>query len=222
MTFALIWLTLAVAFLDWMAVARQWKQLEYIAKPGTMLFLIAWLWVESGFQGSLVWFGLGLVFSLAGDIFLMLPRERFVGGLVAFLIAHIAYCIGFYTGFPPINIASMGLLILIILVVVRLYRRIAQGLVASGKDGLKLPVLVYTLVISLMLYSALITLIRPEWEAASALLVGGGALLFFLSDSFLAWNKFVAPLRHGKLIVIVTYHIGQILITIGAASHFLA
>ena len=221
MTFTLIGLTLAFSLLDWVAVIRQWKHLEYIAKPGTMVFLITWLWVESGFQGSLLWFGLGLIFSLAGDVLLMLPRERFVGGLVAFLLAHLAYCIGFYTSFPPINLASMGILIIILLVVVRIYRRIAQGLIASGNDGLKMPVLVYTLVISLMLFSALITLIRPEWAAGSALLVGGGALLFFLSDTFLAWNKFVAELRYGKLIVIITYHIGQILITIGAASHFL-
>lgn len=220
--FTLIWLTLAFPLLDWVAISRQSKQLEYVAKLGTMICLIIWLWLVSGFRGSLIWFALGLVFSLAGDIFLMLPNERFKAGLVAFLIAQISYCIGFYTGFPPVNIATFGLMIVIILVVIRLFRQIAKGLVVSGDEKLTLPILIYTLVISLMLFFALMTLVRPEWAAVSALLVSGGALLFFLSDTFLAWNRFVAPLRYGRLIVIVTYHIGQILITVGAASHFLA
>jgi uncharacterized membrane protein YhhN len=47
-----------------------------------------------------------------------------------------------------------------------------------------------------------------------------GAMLFFLSDGFLAWDKFVSPFRHGDLMVIVNYHLGQILIILGAAIHF--
>jgi hypothetical protein len=42
-----------------------------------------------------------------------------------------------------------------------------------------------------------------------------------VSDSFLAWNKFVAPLPYGRLRVIVSYHVGQVLIVLGAALHFL-
>jgi uncharacterized membrane protein YhhN len=53
------------------------------------------------------------------------------------------------------------------------------------------------------------------------MLVSAGALLFFISDTMLAWNKFVQRLKYGPLAVIVTYHIGQILIAVGAVLHYL-
>jgi uncharacterized membrane protein YhhN len=221
MSFTFILVALIIAVVDWIAVARQWKTVEYIAKPGVMVALLIWLWSVGGFQGQLLWFAAGLVCSMAGDIFLMLPRERFVAGLIAFLLAHVAYLFGFNATFPPINLVTVILAIMVALVAARLYRSISQGLAASGNGNLKMPVLVYSTVISLMLLSALITLVRPEWSSSSALLVSCGALLFFLSDASLAWNKFVQPLHHGRLIVIVTYHLGQVLITLGAALHFL-
>ena len=221
MSFTLIGLALVVAFLDWLAVAKKWKTVEYIAKPGVMLVLLAWLVTVNGFQGYLIPFGLGLVFSLAGDVFLMLPRERFVAGLVSFLLAHIAYIIGFNDTLPPMNLVTLVIAVLVGLVAFRLYQRISRGLTASGNEKLKIPVLVYSIVISIMLLSALFTLVKPEWTAISALLAASGALLFFISDSCLAWNKFVQPLPNGKLIVIITYHVGQILIITGAALHYL-
>jgi len=222
MSFTLIGLALVVALLDWLAVAKKWKTLEYIAKPGVMVVLLIWLASVGGFQGYLIPFGLGLLFSMAGDIFLMLPKERFVAGLVSFLLAHVAYIIGFNDTFPPMNLVTLVVAALVALVAFRLYTRIAGGLTASGNDKLKIPVLVYSIVISIMLLSALLTLIKPEWTAISALLAAFGALLFFLSDSCLAWNKFVQPLPNGRLIVIITYHVGQILIITGAALHFLS
>jgi uncharacterized membrane protein YhhN len=85
---------------------------------------------------------------------------------------------------------------------------------------LKLPVLIYVVVIDLMLFSAALTLVRPEWAALPALLASVGAYLFFLSDTILGWNKFVAPLRNGQLLVRITYQVGQGLIIIGAAIHY--
>ena len=46
------------------------------------------------------WFVAALVFSLAGDVLLMLPREQFVAGLSAFLVAHLCYIVGFWTDGP--------------------------------------------------------------------------------------------------------------------------
>ena len=111
MSLTLIWVALLFAALDWAAVARGWKVLSYIAKPAVMVCLIAWLGVNGGWSGVLLWFTAGLIFSLAGDIFLMLPKERFVAGLVAFLLAHLAYIIGLNTHPLPVNIASLLVLI---------------------------------------------------------------------------------------------------------------
>jgi alkenylglycerophosphocholine/alkenylglycerophosphoethanolamine hydrolase len=214
-------LALLIAILDWIAVARSWKSLEYFAKPGVMLALLAWLWQVGGFQGQMLWFAAGLLFSMAGDIFLMLPREQFIAGLVAFLLAHLCYLGGFNPTLPPLNLLSLVLALIVAITAAQIFRRVAGGLDTSGQSALKLPVLVYTIVISLMLLSALLTLLRPEWLPVPALLVSAGAMLFFLSDTFLAWNKFVATLPNGKLRVIITYHMGQILIVLGAALHYL-
>jgi alkenylglycerophosphocholine/alkenylglycerophosphoethanolamine hydrolase len=48
-----------------------------------------------------------------------------------------------------------------------------------------------------------------------------GAASFFISDSILAWNKFVTPLSRASFKVMVTYHLGQILIALGAATQFM-
>jgi uncharacterized membrane protein YhhN len=221
MSLTLIWIALLFALLDWTAVARGWRMVEYIAKPAVMVCLIAWLGVNGGWSDPLLWFTAGLVFSLAGDIFLMLPKERFVAGLVSFLLAHVAYVMGLNTTPIPITVVTIIIAVIVGLVSTRLFLRISQGLVATGNSKLKIPVLIYTIVISLMLFSALLAFVRQSWSVWAALLVGLGAVLFFLSDSMLAWNKFVNPLKYGKLLVIITYHTGQVLITLGAALNFL-
>jgi uncharacterized membrane protein YhhN len=218
------WLVLAlvIAFLDWIAVAKQWKRLEFFAKPGVMVALLIWLVQVGGLSSRMAWFAAGLLFSLAGDVFLMLPEEKFIAGLLSFLLAHLAYLAGFNASPPPINAASLVLALLVAAAASQLYGRISAGLAASGASKLKTPVLVYSTAISLMLAAALVTLVREDWVAGPALLVSLGALLFFLSDTFLAWNKFVSPLPYGKLRIITTYHLGQALIVTGAALHFLA
>ena len=220
MSYDLLLITLTIALLDWVAVIKKWKMVEYVAKPGVMIFLLMWLWTSTGFSNGLIWFGLGIFFSLWGDIFLMLEREQFILGLISFLLTHVAYLIGLNLIQPPINLASSILVIIILIIGIQIYQRISNGLSRSGNKALKIPVLIYTCVIGLMLLSALLTLVRVEWESCPALLVSSGALLFFISDTLLAWNKFVTPLRHGPIIVIMTYHIGQICITLGVAQHF--
>lgn len=221
MSNVLLFIVFVIAVINWYAVARGNRKLEYFAKPATMVALLAWLWVETAFQGFTLWFALGLVFSLAGDVFLMLPRDQFIAGLVSFLLAHLAYLVGFNTTAPPLNLPTLIVTLLVLLTTSQLYRRIAAGLQASGNTSLKIPVLTYSLVISLMLISALLTFIRNTWLPASALLAGGGAFLFYLSDAILAWNKFVFPLKNGRVYNMVTYHLGQILMTMGVAIQFL-
>jgi uncharacterized membrane protein YhhN len=88
MSSTLLLLTILMALLDWYAVVRENKSLEYIAKPGVMVALLAWLWTQTGFQGPVFWFALGLFFSLWGDIFLMLRDGSSRPGIA--LLAHIS------------------------------------------------------------------------------------------------------------------------------------
>jgi uncharacterized membrane protein YhhN len=215
-------LAVILALVDWMAVARSDKRLEYFAKPGVMLALLAALVFGNGFQGPLLWFGLGVIFSLAGDVFLMLRRERFMAGLVAFLLAHISYLVGLTSSLPQISLAGGIVTLLVGLTGLQLYRSIHSGLNRSHKENMKLPVMVYAIFISLMLLAALLTLVTANevWLPAAALLVSAGALFFYLSDTFLAWNRFVQPLKHARLRVIVLYHLGQAMLILGALLNF--
>jgi uncharacterized membrane protein YhhN len=82
------------------------------------------------------------------------------------------------------------------------------------------PVRIYAAVISLMLFSALITLFRTDWLSGPAYLVSIGAVLFLTSDVVLAWNKFVKPIRRGRLVLMITYHLGQFALIAGAIGQF--
>ena len=223
MNYFFFWLAFVLAVLDWIAVARGWKKLEYFAKPATMVALLAFMIQNGGLSGGMLWFTVGLVFSLAGDVFLMLPKDRFIAGLISFLLAHVAYIIGFKPRIPTevsVLLIALGLAAIVTLVGSQIYRRIAAGLRAKGKDRLRGPVLLYTLVISVMLISAMLTLLSNRWYPLHAVAVSLGAALFYLSDTVLAWNRFVNPFRYGRLINMSTYHLGQLLIALGAALHY--
>lgn len=229
MNYFFFWLALLIAVVDWIAVAKKWRTVEYIAKPATMLALIAFAVINGGLsmQGratSMVWFILGMIFSLAGDIFLMLPKEKFIAGLVSFLLGHVFYIVGL-NPIPPLKtphvLVALLIVVLVALPAIQIYRRIAAGLQAGGKSNLKGPVMAYTIVISIMLISALFTMLRNTWNPWHAIAVSAGAALFFLSDAILAWNKFVAPIKNGRLMNMASYHMGQALIALGAALHFL-
>jgi len=210
-----LFLTFVAAVSDWYAVYRGWKKLEYFLKPVTMVFLLSWMLSAVGFSGIGFWFGIGLLLSMAGDIFLMLPKEQFIAGLVAFLLAHVAYIIGFNPGWPPFTLLGLFLAFVVAAIGKELYRHISAGLEKQGKTALQKPVLAYTAVIAVMLISALMTIFRADWSLTAALTASLGAALFMLSDAILAWNKFVAPIKNGRVKNMAAYHLGQIVLIIG-------
>ena len=95
--FLLLALALAAAFFDWLAVNQEHKALEYLCKPLTLALLIACaLALDPADEAVRAWFVAALVLSLAGDVFLMLPRDLFVFGLGSFLLGHVAYIVGMH------------------------------------------------------------------------------------------------------------------------------
>ena len=208
------------AALESLALWQGWRKLEFIAKPAVMVCLLIWLYLTTGLQGVPLWFGIGVLFSLAGDIALLFIDRFFMLGLIAFLLAQLAYLVGFSFPFPQsVGVWALGIAIVIGLSAVRLLRRIVAG-VQRTKPRLAGPVIVYGTVITLMLLSALLTLFRPEWKTTPALLVSLGAFLFYLSDIILAWNRFVTPIKNGRLLNIGVYHLGQIALIVGVTLQF--
>src|SRR5262249_9965724 len=152
-------------------------------------------------------FVIALVCSLVGDVFLMLPRDRFVAGLAAFLGAHLAYTIGFALGPGSVGELAIGALITAVVAIplgvhlLRAVRATAPALVA--------PVVAYTVVIAVMVASA------TAWGTAWAI---AGAWLFFVSDALIGKTRFVRALPAGNVAVIVTYHLGQALLVVSLVS----
>lgn len=209
------------AALEALALQKNQPRLEYVAKPAVMIALFLWLLTSVGLQGALLWFGLGILFSLAGDILLMLSLDRFfLTGLVTFLIAHVAYVIGFNMPLPELSGWSFLLAFIVGINGVRVMRRILAPVAAQGQSGLRIPIILYGVIISIMLLSALMKLTDLSWNAVAALLVGLGAFLFYLSDIILAWMKFIAPVQHGRIYNILSYHLGQIALIAGVVLQF--
>jgi uncharacterized membrane protein YhhN len=216
-----------VAAINWVAVAKGWKKVEYLAKPATMFVLLGLLALAGGFGSTpLIFFGLGIIFSLAGDVFLMVSYARFsdrwfLPGLIAFLLAHVAYIAGLNTPMPNVSpVWSLGLSIILALTTARILRRILAGVSQKGLRRLVRPVALYGMAVTLMLLSALLTLFSSEWKASASGLVASGAVLFYFSDILLAWNKFVNPIKYGRLANMILYHLGQFALVIGVILQF--
>jgi uncharacterized membrane protein YhhN len=190
-----------------------------VTKPAALIALIAWFSQVGGWQGSLLWFGLALCFSLVGDVMLLWPDRFFYFGLISFFLAHVGYIVGLNQ--QPVSFRPAGILILVLVIVVGAldYFRLRRGMskqAETAKISARVPVAAYSSVLALMLLSAWMTLLRPQWPLPAALLAGFGATLFFISDSLLASGRFVGPVPHEDFWVMSTYHLGQLGLVAGA------
>ena len=199
-TFLLLAIAAVVAVGDWIAVSAGARVAEYVLKPLTMVVLIlAALELDpssDAARGALV---VGLVLSLVGDVLLMVPADLFVPGLAAFLAAHVAYVVALWM----LGVGAGGLLVGAVVVVVGALlvgRRILAG-AAAADSGLVAPVTAYLAVISAMVVSAL---------GVGAFFAVAGALLFYASDAVLGWTRFVSDFPRSRVVVMITYHLGQL------------
>ena len=158
-----------------------------------------------------------LFFSWLGDIFLMLedPGGRyFIIGLVSFLTAHLCY-IWYFSRIPATEGRSFVRHRPILLLAVLAYVVELLYVLWPHLGGMKVPVLVYGIVIGTMLCFAFWQYGKVETRAARLLMLG--AFLFVVSDSLLAINKFRKPLPYGGFLVMLTYILAQYAIVRGSA-----
>lgn len=190
MSVACLLAAIAFAIIDWIAVARAIKPLEYLAKPATLALLL--LWAATGPNAS--WYLLAaLALCLLGDVYLMLPVDLFAAGLGAFLLGHVFYIADFEVTLLSRTIWFVLVLAATIPLALRIIRAIPQ-------PPLRIAVGVYMATIALMVGSAI-----ASWELTAV----AGALLFMASDAMIALDRFVAPFAWARLAVVVTYHLGQ-------------
>ncbi len=155
---------------------------------------------------------LGLTLSLAGDILLALPANRFLAGLAAFLFAHVAYLIAFSLGNPltarqltwlPPFLALGGAL---------------TAFVWSGLGKLRTPVLVYAATICVMAWRAATRCQMAAVPRTSFLLALIGACLFVASDALLAVRRFRRPFRGAHSLELSAYWLAQLLIALSVRA----
>lgn len=207
----LLVLILLSAILEIRGEYRPTRTRVYIFKPLTtaLILLLALSRGVPDFNRYAAMVTAALVFSLIGDVLLMLPADRFILGLLSFLTAHVCYILAFTTGrgfgFTPALLA-----------VFTAYSAAMYRFLWPSLREMKLPVLGYLLVISVMTWQA--------WERHLA--VGGllslaaasGALLFTLSDSILALRRFRRNFNSAPLLVMATYYAAQLLIALSVSS----
>ncbi|MDZ4826434.1 MAG: lysoplasmalogenase [Actinomycetota bacterium] len=205
---ATIALVVAIPFAagDWWSRLRDDRRLEVICKPATLVALIvaaATLDPAAGEGDRRVWFVAALVFSLAGDVFLLFPA-RFIAGLAAFLVAHLCYVAGFWTD-PPAATSLVVSAVFVSAVLAPVAFRILRAVREAGPRGDVGPVAAYVGVISAMVVSAL---------ASGNAVAGVGAVVFAGSDSLIAWDRFVRSRPWMSVTIMVTYHLGQLFLVL--------
>jgi uncharacterized membrane protein YhhN len=215
---AMLWLAFALTCMltDWAALWQGRPSINYVSKPLTLLFLLIWFLAATTPGPVRSAFALGLFFSLAGDGFLLLPPRYFIFGLAAFLLAHLSYVAGFAVGIsmlPALFWAFAGLVGAVLFKVVRQLVRAASSNPSHRK--MVPAIMVYAGAISAMLLMGTGTLFRPAWDAEAAVLAACGALLFTFSDLYLAFDRFVEPIPGARLMVRITYHLGQLALAAG-------
>lgn len=198
------------------AHARGSRTLVYVFKPLATALLAVLVAVSPGSVSSRYAAAVfaGLLFSLAGDVFLMLPADRFRQGLASFLLAHACYVFAFASDSPfasPVLPFAFGLVVA---------GAVLPALWPGIPGRLRPPVVVYVALLVGMAAQAASRAAHLRSGAALAAALGAG--LFVASDALLAWNRFRRPLPAAQVLIHATYFPAQWLIAISACPGWLA
>ncbi|MDQ0861103.1 lysoplasmalogenase [Bacillus sp. V2I10] len=177
----------------------------YALKPGTMLLIIGMAFINlkaAGIYGILV--VSGLLFSLSGDVFLMLPADRFLQGLSSFFIAHVLYTAAFISERADGESNPLIWSVLIVLALL-FFRLLFKGV--KEKGGI-------AMIAAVSLYITVITLMTGTSFFSGQVLIIAAALLFYLSDAVLAWDRFRNSLKYRDYMVMSTYFLAQLLFAV--------
>jgi uncharacterized membrane protein YhhN len=200
------YVVLAAAVVATVASMFEWTAVHYAAKPVATLACAAMAWhggraVSARYRALIV---TGLLLGTAGDVLLMLPGDRFVAGLAAFLVGHLCYIGAFVTDVGWQWRAGMRPFVVLALMLTML------ATIGPRLGPLFAPVAVYALVIGTMAWQAAGR--RLARGAVGANLASWGAISFVASDFTLALVRFGTPFRLSPLVILGTYWTAQYLI----------
>jgi uncharacterized membrane protein YhhN len=202
-TLNILFVVTALAAILSRVLGTDWRWLHYASKPLAIALLLVLVWrtlppVSARYKWTII---TGLIFALCGDTFLMLPQNYFIAGLICFLITHCFYLWGLISD-VRFGARPLTFIICIVLAVCMVW-----GLWATLAPGLKLPVAVYALMLSLMAAQAIAR--AQVLSTGHARLAAIGALFFMASDSILAYGKFRFDIPLEGLWILTTYFAAQ-------------
>ena len=195
-----------IAFSAMLAIYGRYSRLRfilYVFKPLTMILIISLPFLRGiGFASTYARLVLAaLVVSLIGDIFLMLPQDKFIQGLLAFLVAQFLYVLAFLQNIEQLHfLVSIPVLIFAVII----YLTIAPKL-----NKMRIPVLVYISLISMMGWLAVNRFANFQDGKSLCVLLGG--VLFLVSDAILAINRFRRPFYSSQIFNLGAYFCAQLL-----------
>mgnify|MGYP003574915859 CR=1 FL=1 len=208
-----------IFFAELIAVTNNLTVVRLFTKPiitiSLMLFLYFTIKRESRFTKKVI---IGLFFSLLGDVFLMFVHTNqlfFMLGLGAFLIAHLFYISAFYLDSTN-KMEVEKRYVLPIFLVFGFFCLAYYYMLRPDLGDMNIPVLIYSFVITMMGIMAALRYGKTNYKSFAWILIG--AIFFIISDSILAYNKFVERMEIGDLLVMSTYMAAQFLITMGTVE----
>jgi uncharacterized membrane protein YhhN len=184
------------------------RPLVYVFKPLSTVLLLLLVAVGPSFFSSRYAAAIlaGLFFSLLGDVFLMLPSDPFRSGLFSFLLAHACYLVAFLGDSPLARPLVPFALCLAV------GGSVLPALWSGIPRRLRPPVVTYVALLLVMAGQAASRAAHLHSDAALHACLG--AVLFVLSDSLLAWNRFRNPIPAAQALIHLTYFPAQWLIAI--------
>ena len=173
----------------------------------SLLFILAALVQKDPLSPYFGFVVTGLLFCLAGDVFLALPQKKaFMLGLVSFLVGHVFYVVGFFSVAGPSGWTWVSLLVTAMLSGL-VYRWLRSHL---GK--MKGPVIAYMVVITVMVCAASTVLGVRDLGLSGRVMAFSGAVAFYFSDVFVARDRFMKNEFINRLVGLPMYYAGQFLI----------
>lgn len=173
--------------------------------PHKLVFPVAILFVAS--LGLTPWqICAALFFSALGDLFG--TCGNFIAQMGFFAVGHIFYiwffvkrCLAKVEHDRKLSTRAKGYLIMLIICIAGLLAAAFTQIIPKAPYGMeRIGSSIYAVLISLMLFSALLQ--RSSLYAI-------GAVLFVFSDFTLAWHRFVEPVPYRNYFVLVTYFLAQ-------------
>lgn len=218
--------TLVITFfllllIDLVSLATGLQSIHFWAKPLLMPVLAIFLVYSLSGNPSKAWYFtlIGLILAWAGDVFLLFEQKNpsfFLFGLASFLGTHICYILLFRKLIKPK--AGWWTKNAWLWLAVVAYGFILISILWQSLGGMKIPVMVYALCISLMVILSL--RLQPGMPKTVWIYFSIGAFLFFISDSILALNKFLHPVEFAAPAIMLTYGLAQYLISAGTVKYF--